>query len=338
MQCLELSPFSSIKVLRHLDRLAQTEFGPVTASIDLTNFCNHACLWCHSADYQRVEPGHLEPQLFYALIDSLAELQAKAISLTGGGEPTCHPAFADLLRYAFSKGLEVALVTNGSLLHRLDRQLLHSLRYLRISLDAGSPRSHQRLHRPKNRASGWEQIISNLRQICRNKPGTFTVGVGYLLHPANVHEAYQLALTLRELGVDYFQLRPIKFVAPLDTALVQRTYAEIKELETADFRVVETGYKYTEKPDKLRRCHVLPLIVNISPQGYVLPCCELKTRREYAYGNLRQQSFAEIWAGPKRQQVNKELNPATCPDCKYTSMNLLIEQVITADPLHQNFL
>lgn len=336
---MELSPFSDAKVLCHLERLTtKTGQGPVTATVDITNVCNHNCIWCHSAKYHLAEPGHMPVELFRRLVDSLVKLNTKALSISGGGEPTCHPQVNEMLEYALESGLEVSMVTNGGLLDRINRNLLDRLRYLRVSLDAGSKETHNRLHRPKNQESSWEKIIYNISNLCYNKPRKLCLGVGYLLHPINTPEVSQVTELLRDLGVDYFQVRPIKFTRPIDTETVRQAFEVAKQYETKDFHIVESGYKYEKQVGKTEKCHLLPLVVNISPQGNVNPCCELRGNLDYSYGCLASKSFEEIWFGEKRKRVLSKLNPSLCPDCKYAAMNKFIEEILTDDPLHRNFL
>lgn len=337
---LRLSPFAPTKILCHLDRLSRgTDLGPITISIDITNTCNHNCLWCNSSKYQLEKPGSMDFEMFRVLVVSLSRLKTNAISITGGGEPTCHPLLNEMLECAFDAGLEVSMVSNGSWLDRINPELLNRLRYLRISLDAGSETTHNLLHRPLMEDSGWNRIIKNLEHICMSKPPEFIVGIGYLVHWQNVSEVPALARVLRDLKADYFQLRPVKHQGEnVECETVAKAYRAAKRMETATFKVYEVGTKYLPEVNPAKKCRLLPLVCNISPQGDVYPCCELRGRSEYAYGCLINQTFEEIWWSRERYHVMKNILPENCLKCKYSLMNVLIEKVVAGDLLHINFL
>lgn len=338
-ECLQLTPFSEAKALCYLDRLLGQSPGPATATVDLTNVCNHDCIWCNSRDYHDSEPGYIQPDVFKRLVRSLVDMQCRGMSVSGGGEPTCHPQFDSLISLALDSGLSVSLSTNGSLIGRLPIETLYRLRYLRISLDAGSSETHARLHRPRAEEYGWTQIWRNLIALARNKPRTLCLGVGYLIHSENLSETADLARQVREAGADYLELRPVKQRSVhCDAQQVRDVYEHVRELETPGFRVIEVGSKYRPGFPGTEKCYMLSLVVDVGPGGYVYPCCELKGRPNYVIGNLGEAPLERIWWGAQHQVIMKSVSPAKCPDCKHSRSNHLIRMVLEDDVLHRDFL
>jgi radical SAM protein with 4Fe4S-binding SPASM domain len=95
---------------------------PPLVWIELTRRCNLTCPHCY------IEGGaareHEMPAAeFYRLLDEMAEMGVWAVTFTGG-EPTLHPEFGNLVRYARAKRLLVGIATNGIF---LTPELLHSL-------------------------------------------------------------------------------------------------------------------------------------------------------------------------------------------------------------------
>src|SRR5512139_1310988 len=106
------------KLLHHLDRLYAIQRGaiapPVNIEIDLSNRCSLGCEWCHFA-YTHTRgplagkrdkpdasiPGGdlMDTYLARRIIDQLAENGVRSVTWTGGGEPTLHPHFNEIIEY-----------------------------------------------------------------------------------------------------------------------------------------------------------------------------------------------------------------------------------------------
>jgi hypothetical protein len=78
------------------------------ASVEITQRCNNACLYCEQPKSAQDMPAGL----FVELVDQLAAEGVNSIAL-GGGEPTLHPALPALLKAARLRGLRAGLTTNA---------------------------------------------------------------------------------------------------------------------------------------------------------------------------------------------------------------------------------
>jgi len=105
------NPFNSMKVLcwkEQIEGILSGEFkAPPTVEIDLSNICNHDCIWCNNKRYRKDNPNILNKKILRELIDDLADWGVKAISLTGGGEPMMNPLVADVLGKINQRGMQV---------------------------------------------------------------------------------------------------------------------------------------------------------------------------------------------------------------------------------------
>jgi MoaA/NifB/PqqE/SkfB family radical SAM enzyme len=81
-----------LKIFNHLEALTNYCFGrefsyPISAEIDLTNNCNLDCFGC---DMKHVRGNdELDLDTLKHIIDQLRQMNCKAITWTGGGEPLC---------------------------------------------------------------------------------------------------------------------------------------------------------------------------------------------------------------------------------------------------------
>lgn len=90
------------------------------------------CSYCsvaHRKKNERIDLIHLKKY-----IDTLKKYGCKALIFTGGGEPTLYPHFHEIIYYAFKKGFEIGLITNGTLIRE---KLIYSypFSWVRISIN-----------------------------------------------------------------------------------------------------------------------------------------------------------------------------------------------------------
>jgi len=111
---------------------------PAFYEVDLTNRCNLNCPWCCTREARLKNPVDMSIDLVYRIIDKAFKLRIGVV-FSGGGEPTLHPNFKDIMKYA-TKCLGVGLVSNGTNTTRIREYLEimknHKNFWVRLSLNA----------------------------------------------------------------------------------------------------------------------------------------------------------------------------------------------------------
>lgn len=133
-----------------------------------TNRCNLACPFCSFHGVDRSLEMDLDESL--NVIDSLAERGCRAVSLTGGGEPLCHSGLGEMIDRFRSHGIQVALVTNGLLLDRLDTKRLRSLAWCRISHSDDREFSQEHQDRIRRRVEEVPTVDWGINYILTRRP------------------------------------------------------------------------------------------------------------------------------------------------------------------------
>jgi wyosine [tRNA(Phe)-imidazoG37] synthetase (radical SAM superfamily) len=139
--------------------------------------------------------------------------------LIGGGEPTLHRDFGEIVRYIKSKKLQVGIVTNGSRLEKIEAvvEALQKKDWIRISIDAAGEKVFQDLHKPKTRVT-LNGILEKARTVKKKNP---VVSLGYSfvivwkgveingkkLHP-NMDEIARSVERAGEFSFDYISFKP----------------------------------------------------------------------------------------------------------------------------------
>jgi MoaA/NifB/PqqE/SkfB family radical SAM enzyme len=351
---MNLKQFNPMKILNHWETLNAILKGwnppPISCEIDPSNLCNHDCIWCMYHDFKQDKNMMIPTEIMFSLIHELAEGGVKSVTFTGGGEPLTNPATVEGLYKVKEVGMEVGLVTNGGLMvPEVSKAIVDTCKFLRISLDAATEKTHTSIHRPKNLSKdSFDKIlnhISTLVDLKKNKKKDLTVGIAFLVHPLNYLEIYEAATLAKKLGVDYIQIRPV-FIPkrkPLEKIwfAVQELMEKSMELIDSKFHVFPILHRFDEVSKVERtfaRClgHALLGVAGADCNLYL--CCQLRGDPRFTFGNLKKETFFDIWKGKKRQEVIKRINLEKCPPCRYTKYNELLDYLSDKIRPHKNFL
>ena len=193
-------------------------FSPISINLDLTSACNFSCSFC--VDSKLINAGKsLMLSEAKKTVDTLHSHGLLSVILIGGGEPTLHGDFEEIVRYIKSKNLQVGIVTNGSRLEKIEAvaEALKEKDWVRISIDAAGEDVFQDLHQPKTRVT-LERILEKARKVKRRNPAlslgySFVIvweGVeinGRKLHP-NMDEMARSVDLAKEFSFDYISFKP----------------------------------------------------------------------------------------------------------------------------------
>jgi len=151
-------------------------FSPISINLDLTSSCNFSCPFC--VDSKLINSGKsLTLEEVRRTIDTLHSHGLLSVILIGGGEPTLHRDFEEIVRYIKGKRLQVGIVTNGSRLEKVDAvvEVLEEKDWVRISLDAAGERVFRELHLPRTQVT-LNRILEKAKEVKKRNPA---VSLGY---------------------------------------------------------------------------------------------------------------------------------------------------------------
>lgn len=109
--------------------------GPLTVGWDITHMCNLRCKHCYAAAGRKDEREFTLEEV-KKIIDELNSLGTVLIALAGG-EPMMRKDIYEIISYIKSKGMEVFLNTNGTLINEenVKRLIEAGLTHIEISID-----------------------------------------------------------------------------------------------------------------------------------------------------------------------------------------------------------
>ncbi len=289
---------------RLLKRLHQ-EYVPYHVIWELTHHCNLDCVMCYNAPVTRPELALAEG---CSVLDQLAVAGALRLTLTGG-EVLTSPHFFPLATYARQTGFALNIKTNATLLTPDTADRLAALEPLQVDVSllaatsGTADRITQRRHSLERALRGISLLVE------RDVP----VKLNSLLMEINLAESESLVSLARSLGLPHEQFVKI---SPDDQGTPKAAQHQLgreamTRLNAMNLSSCGQGSSPTE-----RTCQVGMGSCLISPDGIVYPCIELRI----PLGDLRQQTFAEIWQNsPHLQQLRlSHTRPHlhTCATCE----------------------
>jgi MoaA/NifB/PqqE/SkfB family radical SAM enzyme len=350
---IDVRQFSSDKILKHLDRVNAWLTGenpsPITVELDMTNLCNHRCPECSGWYFQDKNHDSLPYDLAKDIVRQLAKAKVRGLIFTGGGEPLCHPDITKILKLAHNLGLDTGFITNGSLItEEIGKDLLSCCRWIRISLDAASAKTFKKVHGMDKDA--FHKIIANIQLLITIKKrldSSATVGIGYLTSNHTDDEMLEAAKLCRRLNVDYLQFRPMqihnngKFEYHLSdiTKNIHRCMNE----NVDGFKVLYSKHKYDMMKDKeygrnYKKCYGQQFATVIAADAKAYLCCHMRGYGKYCIGDLKKNTFEEIWNSEQRKRVVENIDFKDCiPLCRDNTFNQILWN-IKQPREHVNFL
>lgn len=347
MSKTQITPF---KLARYKEILTGP-VRPVHWDVDPSTVCDHTCRDCpyiyeDAASVRDPMLGVLRPEtaknkrtllnsgVFALFVAEAAAYGAKAITFVGGGEPTLHPRFVDMMDVVRGHGLKFGVITHlGRKYSPAFFDALSHATWVRVSVNAGTRETYLK-HQGKDH---FTQALANmllLRQYVDLKPDKSTprIGMSFLITQDNWQELKQAAALAQTWGAHYIQIKPIIESPIMGTsykgleAQITEALREVKTLETEDFQVVA---QWTERWEELRRhergefsgrCHVPRFNPKLGANGVVYTCCELAYSDEGALGSIYDESLKTILG--RAGQSCMEMK--ACPHCWDKPLNTII--------------
>jgi radical SAM protein with 4Fe4S-binding SPASM domain len=301
---------------------------------NLTDRCNLSCTHCYNkSGPECTTKGELTTTEALGVIDDLADMGVPLILFTGG-EPLMRADIWDLAHHAKSRGLKMALSTNGTLITpEIARRIKDSgIEYAGISLDGAIAETHDRF---RNSPGAFENTI---KAFTACKEAGLRCGVRVTLTRENCGELEALVDLALSLGASRFCLY---WLVPtgrgsdsysrlqLDREEVIEAlsllYHKAKETDPADMEFLtvdapqdcihllmsmekEGSEDLTDARELLESlkggCSAGTRVANIDAHGNVFPC-QFARSPEFLVGNLRDRPFSMLWENRENPALSR---------------------------------
>jgi len=300
--------------------LAKARGHPYSAHISPAGLCNLRCDSCPVHEDELKGKTVLSFNAFRKFIDEAGDYLIYII-LWGWGEPLLNPDFHRMAAYAKGKNILTVTSTNLNRFSREEaRKMIDSgLDALIVALDGVTEETYARLRTGGSAGRVIENTRILIEERSRARAKKPLVNLRMVVSKENEHEVEPFRQLARSLGVDMvsfkaFSTRQKGFADPG----IDERYAPGNE--GYRWYRYRDGFVPDRKP-KRYNCRFPWTKPTLFPDGAVL-ACEFDFRYEHVFGNINDQSFEEIWFGPKARQFRTQFKAdrdciSFCRDCVY---------------------
>ena len=285
---------------------AEHPSGPSRIQIQTQSGCNGRCAFCPNAAVLEsgLAQGRMPPELFHKIIDELAGLAPRRVSLYLMNEPLLDGRLAEFVRYVTDRIPDTAtlVTTNGTHLdERCAEELIAAgLSRIKVSLQSIHPETNRRLMGPQIDAERVVRNVLTLRRLITERRAKLDLRVSMVVTTLNAHELPRTRRFWRNHGVR------------LVTSAVENRGGSIEGADTLSGGQMQARSAYCIRPNR-EMC----ILFN----GDVVLCC-VDWFRTTVLGNVARQSVAEVWNGPAFSEVRAALaskdlekQPDICVHC-----------------------
>jgi radical SAM protein with 4Fe4S-binding SPASM domain len=270
---------------------------PPSISTELTNNCNLHCPHCSSGSglMERAR-GFMDVELFKKIMKELGPY-LYTMNLYFQGEPMMHPSFFPILEHCTAPNIVVS--TNGHFLkgENAEKVVKSRLNKLIISLD-GLDQETYSAYRKNGSLNSVIEGLSNVTAAKKRNGSKLKIEIQFLVNRVNEH---QIPL-VKELAGSFhatLRLKSMQIIHSSEIASWMPAQKKFRRYKLSDGRYVIKS----SLPDRCDRLWFNPVI---TWDGKVVPCCFDKNA-EYVMGDLNNDSFRDIWNGPKYRIFRKSI-------------------------------
>lgn len=324
---------------------------PIEMEIGISGGCNHRCIFC-AVDYMEYKPRFIDEKILIKNLKIMGQKGLKSIIYAGEGEPMCHPMAPEIINFTKKSGIDAAMSTNGVLFtENKVEKCLKSLTWVRYSIAGATDETYEKIHQCHK--GDLQKVLNNMQAAVKvkkdNKLNT-TLGAQLLLLPENKNEIIMLAKKIREIGFDYYTVKPFS-QHPSSKAKLQVDYSEaeeigtrLRELQTENFKIYfrSQSIENLGMEKRYHDCEGLHFMAYMDSAGDVFPCIVYMGQDEYIYGNIYKEDFDSIWESERAQAIRKifcgDFIKKNCrKNCRLDEMNKYLDE-LKYPGAHVNFI
>ena len=294
-----------------VDELNEEADFPKNALIELTNACNHKCIFCKNSNQIR-RTTKIDFEVYKKFITEAVSLGLEEVGLYATGEPFMTDNLHDFIFYAKDNGVRrVYLSTNGSLatLERVQQCYEAGLDSIKYSINAGNTSDYFAVHR----FNDFEKVLKNVKDVhnwvSKNNLSLQMLGscVSIPAFP-DTHEQYKAIFGDLFEDTDYV----------VSTSQGGQMY-DLRETESHlspvfNEQVFSHNVKAETKP-----CGMLWNRYHVTAEGYLTTCC-VDYDLNLVFGSMNKGKLADLWncetiRNLRRKHISSDLKGTICDQC-----------------------
>ena len=304
----------------------------------ITNQCNLSCSFCAIPKDTPSFAEELSQRKVRQILAEARELGTDYITITGG-EPFLRSDLGEIAQFAISKGIRVAIATNGTLLRSTTLQWAKStgdgMLFIGVSIDGSCAETHDRL---RGKKGCFDEAIQGIEAA---RESNIPVVIQTVLQKINLDQVYDISRMAASFQAEH---RVIPEIMPKGRGNSQRD----KNLTIQQILTVSDGLYELRKASLIdtfmnlppallpidmaskmsMSCHWGVRFCGVMPNGDVAMChgcdtCDMRVSSVFTAGNVHGTTLREIWVGSSTFAALRAFDPdslmGVCGRCSLRS-------------------
>lgn len=301
---------------------------PLSAQIEVTDFCNHRCIHCYNLDSElKNRPSRIvDDDIVLACVQKLIDNSIFSVIITGGEPLIKKDLTKKIICLLKENNTRVSLNSNLTL---ADDEFIGFLKEQKVSVVTSCPSGLASSFSKLVGVDNYSVFEDNLKKLV-SADVHFTVNM--VVTKENLHEIRTTAEKMSALGCKSFAATPMGLNVEyprLDLLLnIDEVRAVITELlwiednlkmnvdilEALPKCVFPTEVLHSRHSFLNRRCQAGRTTIAVSCNGDVRPCAH----NPYSYGNILKENLRDIWDNMSAWR-SMQYVPEECKDCVWLS-------------------
>lgn len=345
----EHSPY---KIVTHNEMIRKFikdgKFSPIHFRVGLTNQCNLRCKFCnfHSVNEKAFYDAFqykdkIDKEIAIKFIKEFAWQGGKAITFCGSGECTVHPDYSEICYKTKDKGIEIGLITNGTMLSNIKimQCIIDTHTWVRVGLNAGNKKTFKTITGADE--CMFDNIIKSVKQIKEKADNPeFKIGFNFVITMDNFNEIVSAAKLAKENRLDYIRFEP-EFYSALAHRTIYDHIQNISDLLDEAKLLIDEKFEVsipkldrgamtqTEKIEgNFQECHYSKFVTALGADACVYPCPQIHMNKEYNMGSIKN-GYLKWYESEEHKLWREQHKDRTqmCKTCFYRPQNELLENI-----------
>jgi len=280
---------------------------PKTSLIELSNACNHACVFCTNPRMKR-KKGFLNIEIYEKFVRDAIALGLRNVGLYSTGEPFLMKNLNDYIRIAKDAGAGyIYITTNGALAtpEKLISAIDAGLNSIKFSVNAGTRETYKLTHGADN----FDKVMENIRFVSNYRK------------EKNIDLTLMASCVLTKYTDDEEEIVKDQLLPLVDDLAFYGVFAQFgQSIDQLDMLRSTMTDSYPEL-GKASACSMVWNRVHLSCEGYLSMCCG-DYENALVYADAKVSSLEDAWHNHvitemrKRHQA-QELDGTLCKNCLY---------------------
>lgn len=278
----------------------EPDFPYTNFLIEISNVCNHACIFCTHQKMTRAT-GFIDEPLLYSILQQAYDLGTREVGFYATGEPFASPNLHEYVKKAKDIGYSyVYLTTNGSIAtpEKLKAAVQAGADSIKFSINATTRESYAFIHGQDH----FDTVVKNLKFLneYRAESGkTFKIFITGILNKYNEDQEDNYSVVFKGMA---------------DEIVFKKVYNQGGTMPEID-----TLLKCSFDNEVYRRCNLPFDSMTVTKEGY-LTACNADFQNYMVVADLNKVSLKDGWYSDKMKElrqkfIDDKLEGTLCDGC-----------------------